>query len=243
MQYTIDVYQKNAKKCGRIHQMEKEADDILNANREAEKQIENLLNEVVSTFSGNKEPLNFDYNGEPIFIGNGGLYHIPSWRRTKSKLPMTFDVIKAITEPKILKLFPARREIEKKTLLILRNCVKDLSYKEIVIGREINKKIKTISVYSTEVKEKTAIRIKCTIGHEVILHVDFEGVSNRYSEETYMTIDKSVSGDMVTEQLYLDLWRVLVKAIKRAKKKKIKTFKTLAKLQRDTSHILVAKEI
>jgi hypothetical protein len=259
MKYAIDGYLKAKEKWGTINSLLSEINEIIHGREKSIEGTEKLFRELIRDISSRKKAVKGLYwqHNQPFYIFNGGFGFMPTYRHKLMALNTDNELFAFLMKNReqILKTIPNKHK--KAILSVFLNTWKKhkLDFKPIKTAFTVNKKVvyvshsgyvsdkqdspHTIIVKSvfTELRDDS-IKIGLTVQKKPKNSDDHE----IYDEDEGIN-ENDFKQNMIKEQLYLPLWKLLIKAKRRAKKELRKVEKMSGEIREQLNPYLVAQEI
>jgi hypothetical protein len=253
MKYAIDSYIKAKAKWGRINEMQNELDKTMRERANIEQGMNKLFSEMMNGLSGKKTEikgvaLKDGTDESKLYMTPKGFGYIPSWRRNVYVCDSDKKLYETIARnrDKILESIPKNKQDKKEIISIFIRVWEKHNYnfEPIRIIHRINKTIEWIEHgYSNRDETRKAKAESCFIelkGNDSRIGFVFRGEGDLRDFELE---ERNYKENMIKEQLYLPLWKLLVKAKRRADKelRRIRTINN--ELRGELTPFIVAKEI
>lgn len=262
MRYTAKTYLENQRKWGKINQMIQEINTLAGDGREQRDKIYTIFAKMTDKISSRKKelPIEIEIQGTKIKLGifKGGICYFRGSGHKARGIGTSFKVIRTICENKtpFLNAIPNRNK--KEIMEVLLNNLSDFSEgKRIVLERQIKKSvlfpIRKGEIHTFEEREIVKLVAEVSIDNpQIELYVVFDkGKEDRENHDFmsdkpdgYRKInDTDLSTNILKEQLYLDIWKLLIKVRRRTLKRKKVMSAKIDKIMKDLTPVLVAEEI
>ena len=258
MRYTAKTYLENQKKWGKINGMIKDINELALETLDQRNKIYTLFSRMTQNISSRKKILPIEYkpnshNDTKVKLGlfKGGVCYIHPNSQKARAISVSYSLIKLMCEHKntFLNAIPNRNKREVMEVLLSNMSGFEREGKRISLTRKIGKNILYPDSNSFKPKHINDIVAELSIdNNEIQLFITYkpekEERSNWLEEAGKKDISSnSLNTNIMKEQLYLDIWKLLTKVKRRAVKRHKLMKKRTDKLMADLTPILVADEI
>jgi hypothetical protein len=257
MKYAIDSYLNAKKKWGKINQLQDEIDKVMKDRAEIEEGINSLFRQLMKGIASKKtEVKGVAYSREGrqvesnLYLSPIGFGYVPSWRKRIYSCDYGKELFQIIAEnkDKILQAIPRGHGDKREIISIFVRVWGKYRYefKPIRINREINRNISWFPDNGYNDDDDEIRKAKA-----VIAFVELKDSQSRMGfqfrkgngTDDYNLDSSNYAKNMIKEQLYLPLWKVLIKAKRRANKELSRIKKIDQELRKEITPFLVARAI
>jgi hypothetical protein len=243
MRYSINLYLKNKKKFETINTLISEIEEINSEKQSVGKALEEMRDKMVRDLAGKTIKTGVTYNSRGIVIGKRGFGMQFSYSDNSYSDKARFN------------------DIDEKFLTFLRTHKLEFNMIKGRIKREDKKEILSIFVRNAQ-NEKDNYELDMKVGKNIIDPDDMKpthivkiiakiGDSRDLDMRAYkkdggslsLSDDDSIYENMIKEQLYLPIWKLLIKAKRHALKQKRIAEKRFAKMKKELEPFWVADKL
>lgn len=230
MEYSINLYLKNKKKFETINNLIKEAYTIKSETHTIEDDITSMRDKLIRDFAGKsiKTGLVVDGRSWNLVIGKLGFGKKSTYSRKADYDISNKEILEFLknNKPAFNKVKSMIKKPDKKEVLAV--CVRNLEDSKSSHEFKMNVNRKIIDPDSMKETLITRIMAKFDSG------MNFEMIAyDKNGGSIRIDADDSIQNNMVKEQLYLPIWKLLIKMKRYALKQKRKSNRAYAKLKKE----------
>lgn len=236
MMYSINLYLKNKKKFETINKLITEIDEINRERRQFDSALEEMRNNLVKDLAGKTIKTGVTYESRGIVIGKRG-FGTNSQYNEKARFHSIDEKFLTFLKTHKIEFNTIKAKIrraDKKEILsiFVRNAQNEKNVREfeIKVGKNI--------IDPDDMKSAHITKIIAKVEHSRIEMRAYKKDGGSFSLD-----DDNIHENMTKEQLYLPMWKLLVKAKRYALKQKRIAEKRLARMKRELEPFWVADKL
>lgn len=231
MNYSINLYLKNKKKFETINKLISEIEDINRESNKFDNELREFQNRMLKDFAGKTMRTGVTYGTRPIVIGKYGFGTMSEYRNRAQFRESLVDeeFLVFLKENKLLfnKIKSMIRKPEKKEVLSI--FVRNAEDEKKSI-REFTMKVGKNIIDPEDMKSIFIDTIRTKMGHSI--GVEIKAIKQ---DSGSFSIDdsESIENNMIKEQLYLPIWKLLIKMKRYALKQKRQAGKKFIRMKKE----------
>lgn len=220
MNYSINLYLKNKKKFQTINQLLSEIEETNRERNKFNSEVDSMRSKLFRDFAGKTIKTHVQYNSREIVIGKHGFGLLNDYeRRAKFRESISderfLDFLRSHRlEFNRLKSYIKRADKKEVVSIFVRNALEE---KKTV--REMSMKVGKTIIDPDNMKPVRITAIRASIDYRDGTDIDMKAMTENKGSMS-LSSDDSIQENMIKEQLYLPIWKLLVKAKRHALKQR-----------------------